>query len=163
MHPVEHRISLSHYLPVGFFYRSQHFFPDFGIHSTQVTFRTETISPANLKIDSKESCLFQQTSFDKGNRLKCCRDCFLLRISNYHKFSIARQASFFVGVGVWGVENSTQNNRTIIPVTLYLRKASQYFTDTMITTYEALNNPYHPWDLYIYLHLPHRSTIHVGK
>ena len=27
----------------------------------------------------------------------------------------------------------------------------------------ALIFPYHPWDWYIYLHLPQQSTIHIGK
>lgn len=74
---------------------------------------TETLSPGNLKKDSKESCLFQETSFDKRNRLKCCRDFFLLRISD-HKFSTGRHASFSCVVG-WGWKTHQKNNRTIVP------------------------------------------------
>jgi len=117
---------------------------------------TETLSPGNLEKDSKESCLFQETSFDKRNRLKCCRDFFLLRISD-HKFSTGRQASFSCVVG-WGWKTHQKNNRTIVPATLYLRKASQYFTDTMITTYEATQQgSCFSWFRWRYLRLLHKT------
>lgn len=136
MHPVEQTISLSHHLPVWCFYRSQHFLPDFGINSTQVTIAQKQFSPgATSRKTQKKVAFSKKLHLTRETDLSAAEIvfCYVFQITINSQLADRR---FFLWCGV-GVENSTKNNRTIIPVTLYLRKASQYFTDTMITTYEA--------------------------